>query len=65
MSERRISVWQTALRGSLKIFDLAQPARKWVPSGENLDHHPSLINAGEGCRARASQSDAEAGLSCP
>ena len=27
MSERRISVWQTALRGSLKIFDLAVWAR--------------------------------------
>ena len=29
-----------------------------------LVHHPPLMNAGGGCRALASQSDAEAGLSC-
>jgi hypothetical protein len=27
---------QTALRGSLEVFDLAHPAGQWVPSGENL-----------------------------
>ena len=36
------SPWQTALRGSLEVFDLAQPAGQWVPSGPNLGHHPSL-----------------------
>jgi hypothetical protein len=30
--------WQTALRGSLEVFDLAHPAGQWVPSGENLGH---------------------------
>jgi putative endonuclease len=62
MSERQISVGNTALRGSLEVFDLAHPAGQWVPSGENLGHHPSLMNAGEGCRAVASRSDAVAGL---
>jgi hypothetical protein len=53
MSERRISGYQTALRGSLEVFNLAHPAGQWVPSGENQGHHPSLMNAGEGCRAEA------------
>ena len=40
--EKRISVWQTALRGSLEVFDLPHPAGQWVPSGENLGHHPFI-----------------------
>jgi hypothetical protein len=32
---------QTALRGPLEVFDLAHPAGQWVPSGENLGHHPA------------------------
>ena len=42
MVERRISVWQTALRGPLEVFDLPHPAGQWVPSGENLGHHPFI-----------------------
>jgi hypothetical protein len=34
--------WQTALRGSLEVFDLAHPARQWVPSGTILGHHPFI-----------------------
>jgi hypothetical protein len=34
-----------ALRGCLEIFDLPHPAGQWVPSGENLGHHPSLTRA--------------------
>jgi hypothetical protein len=45
MSESLISVYETALRGSLEVFYLAHPAGQWVPSGENLGHHPSLMNA--------------------
>src|SRR5688572_1441061 len=39
LDERQISVQQTALRGSLEVFDLAHPAGQWVPSGTNLGHH--------------------------
>jgi hypothetical protein len=28
-----------------KAVDDAQPTRQWVPSGTNLGHHPSLMNA--------------------
>ena len=38
MVEKPIDVQQTALRGSLEVFDLAHPAGQWVPSGENLGH---------------------------
>jgi hypothetical protein len=34
MVERRNSVWQSALRGSLESVELAHPAGQWVPSGE-------------------------------
>ena len=36
-----------------EAFRLAQPIGHPVPSGENLGHQPSLMNAGEGCRAEA------------
>jgi hypothetical protein len=42
----------------------SQPDADVVPTDANLVHHPSLMNAGEGCRAGASQSDAKAGPSC-
>jgi hypothetical protein len=45
--ERRVSVYQTALRSSLEILDLAHPAGQWVPSGTNLGHQPSLTLANE------------------
>jgi hypothetical protein len=64
MSERRISVWQAAFRGSLEVFHLAHPAGQWVPSGTNLGHHPSLMNAGEGCRAGSVAERREGGPDC-
>ena len=45
MSERRISVSQTALRDSLEVFDLAHPAGQWVPSGTNLGHHLQVVDS--------------------
>jgi hypothetical protein len=36
---------QTALRGSLEVFDLAHPAGQWVPSGENLGHHLQVVDS--------------------
>jgi len=39
-----------------------EPRPEAVPIPEGWVHHPSLMIAGEGCRAVASQSDAEAGL---
>jgi hypothetical protein len=45
MSERRISVSQTALRGSLEVFDVAHPTGQWVPSGENLGHHLQVVDS--------------------
>jgi hypothetical protein len=33
---------RSALRRSLEVFDLAHPAGQWVPTDENLVHHPSL-----------------------
>jgi hypothetical protein len=51
-----------ALRGSPEVFDSTHPAGQWVPSGENLGHHPSLAfgelrlgRPSEGCRAEAAQ----------
>jgi hypothetical protein len=38
MVERRISVYQTALRDSLEVFDLTHPVGQRVPSGTNLGH---------------------------
>ena len=46
-----------------KPIDLSKPSRDLVPTGAVLGHHPPLMNAGGGCRAVASQSDAKAGLS--
>ena len=40
--EERISVQQTALCGFLEVFDFADPAGQWVPSGTNLGHQPPL-----------------------
>jgi len=37
-----VDVWQTALRGSLDVFDLAQPTEQWVPTGAVLVHQPPL-----------------------
>src|SRR4029453_11405944 len=31
------------LGGSLEVFDLAHPARQWVPCGENLGHHLQVV----------------------
>jgi hypothetical protein len=45
MPERRISLEQTALRGSLEVFDLTHPAGQWVPSRENLGHHLQVIDS--------------------
>ena len=45
ISERRISVWQTALRGSLEVSDLTHPAGQWVPSGENLVHQLQVVDS--------------------
>jgi hypothetical protein len=47
-----------------KRVNSAQQDRNLVPNGAVLVHHPSLVNAGEGCRAVASRCDAEAGLPC-
>ena len=47
MFERRISVRQTALRGSLEVFDSAHPAGQWVPSGQNLVRQTFIV-----CRPR-------------
>ena len=35
---------ETALRGSLEVFDLPHPAGQWVPSGINLGHHLQVID---------------------
>ena len=35
---------QTALRGSLEVFDLTHPAGQWVPSVENLGHHLQVLD---------------------
>jgi hypothetical protein len=45
VADRRNPVEQTALRGSLEVFDLAHPAGQWVPSGENLGHHLQVVDS--------------------
>jgi hypothetical protein len=56
MSERRISGYQTALRGSLEVFNLAHPAGQWVPSGENQGHHLQVV-ASERLKSRTHSVD--------
>ena len=55
----RVANCSTRLSGSLR-----SGASSWSVGSiwENLGHQPSLMNAGEGCRAVASHRDAEAGL---
>ena len=50
----RSALVQRASQGTAETM----PPPQAVPSGTNLVHHPSLMSAGEGCRAEASQSDA-------
>jgi hypothetical protein len=44
-----ISFSELIVRRPLEMLDLLQPTRQWVPTGDGQVHHPSLMNAREGC----------------
>ena len=58
---RRLCLSLYCLSVSSQAIDLMKPAEEWVPTRAVLVHHPSLMNAGEECRAVALLRNAEAG----
>lgn len=55
LKEDTWKAWFCVSLGKLQTLNPPQPADHWVPTGAVLVHHPSLMNAGEGCRAVASR----------
>ena len=47
MDEKRVLVFQTALRGSPEVFELPHPTGQWVPSGTNLGHQLQVTDSKE------------------